>query len=144
MNKGILFSGLILFSFWLQAQNSKPYTEKYMMKHPVWIEMIKNPEVNYFEAKKAFELFWKGKDQPVEEEEILGKKHDQEKRKKGFVYRLFNQKEETARKYAFEHKRFKHWMMTVEPYVQPDGRILSKEEQLKIWEQEKKRKQIGR
>ncbi len=143
MNKGICLFLFVFCSFLLQAQSNKPYSDRYMMKHPVWIEMIKNPDVNYFEAKKAFDLFWKEKDQPVEEEEILGKKHDQEKRKNGFVYRLFHQKEEAARKYAFEHKRFKHWMMITEPYVQPDGRILSKEEQLKIWEQEKKRKQVG-
>ena len=139
-----IFSLLFIGSFLtLHAQKEKTYSDKYLAKNPVWIEMQKDPNVNYFQAKKAFELFWKDKDKPVEEDEILGKKHEEEKRKKGFVYRLFHQKEETAQKYAFEYKKFKQWLFTVEPYVQADGRILSKEEQLKIWEQEKKRKQLG-
>ncbi len=126
------------------GQSPRTYSEMYMMKHPVWIEMMDNPEVNYFEAVKAFNLFWKNRDSPVEEEEVLGKKHDQEKRKHGFVFRLFQKREEAARLYAFEHKKFKHWLLMVEPYVQPDGHILSKEAQLKIWEQEKQRKQADR
>ena len=38
-------------------------------KMPYWIEMIKNPNVNYFEAIRAYEEFWKGKKKPLEENE---------------------------------------------------------------------------
>ena len=103
-------------------------------KHPQWIKMMDDPKVNYFEAVKAFDTYWKGRTKPVEEKE---------------VFNNFNQKkivairktEREAKEYAFEYKKFLFWQQQVLPYVQPDGCILSTEERLRIFEQEKKERQ---
>lgn len=122
----------------------KTYSDKYLAKHPVWIDMIYKEETNYFQAVKAFDLYWKNRELPVEEEEILDSKFQKEREEdeKGFFYRLFHRNEEEAKEYAFEYKRFKHWQREVEPYVQADGRILTKAEQLKIFQDEKKRPKL--
>jgi len=93
-----------------------------------------DPKVNYFEAVKAFDAYWKGRTKPVEEKE---------------VFNNFNQKkivairktEREAKEYAFEYKKFLFWQQQVLPYVQPDGSILSTEQRLRIFEQEKKERQ---
>lgn len=137
----ITLFGLGLFSVFSQQKN---YSDKYLSKHPVWIQMVDKEETNYFEATKAFDLYWKNRELPLEEEEVLDSKFQKERKadEKGFFYRLFHRNEEEARKYAFEYKKFKHWQRSVEPYVQEDGRILSKAEQLQIFEAEKKRPKL--
>lgn len=143
--KIIVFLFTLISSDLLIAQNTPQYSDKYLKKHPVWIEMMEQPNVNFFEAEKAFDLFWEGKDKPVEEEEVLGGKFAaREKRKEGFAKNLFRFREDAAEKYAFQYKKFEHWEMQVRPFVQADGRILTQEERLKIWEQEKKRPQVGK
>lgn len=129
------------FSLFAQAKN---YSDKYLSKHPVWIQMIDKEETNYFQAVKAFDLYWKNRELPMEEEDVLDSKFQKERAEdeKGFFYKIFHKNEEEAKKYAFEYKKFKHWQRTVEPYVQEDGRILTKEEQLKIFEAEKKRPKL--
>lgn len=142
----IILTSIILLSLGqLFGQSPAKYSDKYLKKHPVWIEMIQQENANYFEVIHAFDLFWEGKDKPMEEEELLGPKFAaKEKRKESFVREIFKGKEEAAEKYAFEYKRFMHWKMQVTPFVQTDGRILTKDEILKIWEQEKKRPQAGK
>ena len=112
-------------------------------KHPYWIEMIKDPNVNYFEAIKAYELFWEGKEIPHEEDEKIGQKTTaDEKEHRGEERRERREKKrerEFQQKYGLDCKKFEHWKMMVKPYVQEDGRILSKEEQLKIWEEQRQK-----
>ena len=45
---------------------------------------------------------------------------------------------ELYQKYGLECKKFEHWKMQVQHYVQPNGQIITKDEQLKMWEAEKK------
>jgi hypothetical protein len=97
---------------------------------PRWVEMMKDEKVNYHEAVKAFDEFWKNKEKPVEENEI-------------FEGKAGNRKQRVVanpdtRKYAFEYKKFLNWKRAVSPFVQPDGRILDKEEQLRLMEEEKR------
>ncbi len=144
MTKRMLMMVLLsLGAFSLMAQ-AKIYSDKYLSKHPVWIQMIDKEETNYFEAVKAFDLYWKNRELPVEEEEVLDSKFqkEREEEEKGFFYRIFHREEAEAKKYVFEYKKFKHWQRLVEPYVQEDGRILTKAEQLKIFEAEKKRAKL--
>jgi len=114
-------------------------TLKEYAKYPYWIEMMDDPNVNYFEAVKAYDTYWKNREKPKEEDEIIGKKlHDSEseRHRESWISRLFSgDKEKESQKYAFECKKFEHWKMKSEPYVQPDGRILSPEERLKIWKE---------
>lgn len=42
--------------------------------YPVWIEMMSDPAANYFDAVKAFELYWQDKMKPLEEDEAENKK----------------------------------------------------------------------
>lgn len=103
--------------------------------------MIKDPNVNYFEAVKAYEEFWKGREKPLDEDAVIGQeKEAQGKGKKEGQKEIARQKK-LYRQYGLECKKFEHWKMAVKPYVQADGHILSKEEQLKLWEENKNKKQ---
>jgi hypothetical protein len=128
---------LVVCFVFINAQKTKNYK-----KHPYWIDMIKEPNVNYFEAIKAYETFWDGKHKPLEENELIGqtkgtasKEEKMESRKE---MRERKREKEMYKKYGLECKKFEHWKMQVKPYVQSDGTIISKEEQLKMWEAEKK------
>lgn len=118
-------------------------------KNPVWIEMIDDPNANYFETVAAFEAFWKNRELPEEENKILGASREDrehvetpsERRKKKRAERKMDKEEKEAailrHQYAFAVKKYHHWKLVVDPYVQPDGKILTKEEQLKLHEQQR-------
>lgn len=97
---------------------------------PRWVEMMRDEKANYHEALKAFNEFWKDREKPVEEDEIFGRKAGNKEQ------RMMANPD--TRKYAFEYKRFLNWKRAVAPFVQPDGRILDKEEQLRLMEEEKR------
>lgn len=111
---------------------------------PVWISMMDDPNANYFEVVAAYEAFWKNREMPVEEDQILRmprEKRDheytkRELRRRARQERQMEKEEQEAavirHLYAFDVKRYKHWKLSVEPYVQDDGRILSKEQQLEL------------
>jgi hypothetical protein len=111
-------------------------------RNPEWVKMMDDPNANYFEVVAAYEAFWKNREMPVEEDQVLGAPRNQ--RVHEYTKRELRQREREERKmekeereaavirhhYAFDVKRYKHWKLTVDPYVQSDGRILGKEEQL--------------
>ncbi len=111
-------------------------------KQPYWIEMMNNPKANYFETVKAYELFWKNRKEPREEDDIIGQSKTEES-KKTFLQKWFKSKaekeEEETRKYAFDVKKYRHWKLKVLPYVQEDGSILDEDARLKIWEEQKQK-----
>ena len=128
------------------AQAKIHFTKTEMKKKPVWIEMIKNEKVNYFEVLKAFELYFTAHKFPVMEEEEMGKNEKLKeriekseakfKKKKHKVVEEANalQKEKHEEtKLAFEAKKFNHWEMQTRPYVKSDGSIMSAEERMAIW-----------
>ena len=103
-------------------------------KFPHWISMMHDPNVNYFEAVAAYDAFWKNHEKPVlEEEELMEngivavKEHRQKLNKREL------REQQELQKYAYDVKYFEHWKRTVAPYVQDDGRILSSDERLQIW-----------
>lgn len=110
-------------------------------KHPYWIDMMNDPNANYFETVKAYDEFWANRKKPTEEDDIIGQ-HKSASEKQNFLQRFFKSKEEREeeeiRKYKLDVKKFKHWQLKVKPYVQEDGRILSADEQLKLWQEQKK------
>src|SRR4051812_10691941 len=68
------FSALLtLLAFYSFAQTKTHYTKTEMKKNPVWIAMISDDHVNYFEALKAFELYFTTHPFPVMEEEEMAK-----------------------------------------------------------------------
>jgi hypothetical protein len=138
MKVAILTLYFFCISYFLTAQT---YSTKYYKKNPVWIEIIKYPNVNYFEAVKAYDAFWSNRKKPVEEDLILNQNkgtNDAEKDKTSKRALREKRREKLLNeKYGFECKKFEHWKMQVKPYVQADGSILSKEAQLKLWEEKK-------
>jgi hypothetical protein len=135
----LLFIAIVaLCTIKVQAQKGKAPEEA------KWIKMMDDPNVNYFEAVKNYEAFWKGKPKPLDEHEVISEaetrshakpdeksKRELKKEAKERAIRL------TYQKYAYDCKRFEHWMLVTKPYVQADGHILSKAEQLKIWQDQR-------
>ena len=142
-----LFVSVALSSF---AQTRTHFTNREMKKNPVWIEIIKDERANYFEALKAFELFFTTHRFPVMEEEEMGKNErlkqrieKSEAKLKKKEHRIeeepnLSQKEKHGEtELAFEVKKFNHWEMQTRPYVKDDGSIMSAEERIKIWKEQK-------
>ncbi len=133
---------LIIISFFTSHLFAQSLTEKEYEKYPYWVAMINDSTANFFEAEKAFQLWWTVRPLPVEEREILG---DPEvfNREEGFFDRMIKTKKEIreaeSQEYAFEYKAFKQWQLRMAPWVQPDGSILSPSKRLHIWEQEQKK-----
>jgi hypothetical protein len=129
----IALSVILFFSIQAFAQtNSK--TINYS-KYPYWIDMMNDPNVNYFEAVKAYDEFWKDRKKPEEEDDIIGPKKSGTD-KHNFFKKREEREEAESQKYAFDVKKFEHWKLMVKPYVQEDGRILTADEKLKLWEQQ--------
>ncbi|MDB5255927.1 MAG: hypothetical protein JWM14_622 [Chitinophagaceae bacterium] len=134
--KQLLFLGLFLLSCSAaSAQSLDKKTQKYYANNPVWVEMMKNPSVNFFEVNAAFEQYWAQREKPeLENEEELG---EQKEKERSLISKLFkSEKAEKAERneYAFAYKQYLKWRIEVEPFVQPDGRILSQDEQHEVWE----------
>lgn len=137
--KPILLFILVFGNLTIKAQTPKKNLN--YSKHPCWIEMMNDPTINYFETLNAYNLFWEKRKQPKEEDDVIGQSKTAEA-KKNFLQRWFKSKEEREeeeiKKYAFDVKKFKHWKIVTEPYVQEDGRILSADERLKLWQEQHK------
>ena len=140
INPFILLSFLVLMSFQIRAQQESRSPN--YSKQPYWIEMMNDPNVNYFEAVKAYDEFWAERKKPIEEDEKIGQNKSIESKGK-LKSKRFRSKEERekeeSKKYLLDVKKFEHWKLTVQPYVQEDGRILSADEQLKLWEDQRKK-----
>ena len=54
------------------SNNPNKQRERMYQKLPQWIAMMDDPNCDYFEAMKAFDLFWKNRKKPLEEKEVLG------------------------------------------------------------------------
>jgi hypothetical protein len=74
--------------------------------------MMNDSNVNYFEAVKAFDSYWKVHERPQPEDERFEKAANGEKAQGKNI------------PYSLEYKKFKRWQMEMKPYVQEDGHIL--------------------
>lgn len=117
-----------------------PKSDRYYKKSAEWLQMMDDPSSNYFQTLRAFELYWEKNDKPLKRDAILSEEHVESRENKRFVKRLFRKEKQMDQSVVEGYKRFEFWKMEVEPYVQEDGRILTKDEQLEIWKQEKNRK----
>lgn len=136
--KLLIISGLILILNSSVSSGQKVNKQKDYSKYPYWIEMMDDTLTNYFEAQKAYELFWEKRIKPKEEDDIMGMRgstEEDKKDKQSWLSKLFRgDLEKKAQQYAYQCKRFEHWEMKMEPWVQPDGRILYPYERLRIIE----------
>jgi hypothetical protein len=133
MKKLLLLGLFLVFCSGAWAQNQDKKTQKYYANNPVWVQMMKSSDVNFFEVNAAFEQYWATREKPeLENEELEGHKEEE----RSFLSRAFksDKKEQAERnEYAFAYKQYLKWRIEVEPFVQPDGRILSAEEQHEVW-----------
>ncbi len=147
MQKIILLLAFSLLGLSLSAQSEAKYR-----KTALWIDMMEDANVNYFEAIKAFNAYFERHKMPRIEEEEMGKD--------GYAYPSLKSREEEARErqeeaeveaanegriflkktyegmnwmdMAMQVRKFKQWTKTEQSWVQPDGRILSEGERQAI------------
>lgn len=134
------FYGLLigLFACFMQTQ-----AQQFSPSLPDWVAMIDNPTTNYFEAIKSFEAYWKDKIRPIDEAEPKEEKEQESKEEEREHKQLKKQlKKMTAAErqqydqIQYHYKRFVTWAEEVRAYVQEDGRILSQQERIDIWNQQ--------
>ena len=136
-----IFSFLLVSSA-LAQEIVLPKNDNYYRKNPVWIQLMVDENVNFFEIEKAFELYWENREKPLEEHDVIGEAKENDKMEKRYIKRLFKKTTLTDKELAFEVKRYNQWKMLVLPYVQNDGSILTKDQQLEIWRKEQLRPKL--
>ena len=116
---------------------------------PLWIKMMDSPNPNYAAAIKSFDEYWMDKKKPTTEEELFKNAEHPEDAVKNSTYAQKEEDEEeeneaksAAIKYSFEYKKFLIWQKEVAPYVQEDGSILSADQRIKAWSQQKQQIQL--
>lgn len=111
----------------LPAQQT--FSDKSCRKNPHWISLMEDTLANYNDVERAFNLYWEEHEMPHEEDAVLGMKDAGEEERRNpdrWLKRLFGSRrgpDETEIAYAL--KRYRHWQLTVEPWVQDDGTILT-------------------
>ena len=90
--KHLLFIAIVMFNSIVMCSQTQKKSINYSKK-PYWIEMMKDPKVNYFETIKAYDAFWENRKQPKEEDDVIGQSKTEEA-KRSFLSRWFKSKEE--------------------------------------------------
>jgi hypothetical protein len=141
MKKIIILSFLLAFTLTnIFAQDKPVYNPKEYSKKPIWIKMMKDPEVNFYEAIKAFRKFWKEKKLPCEAGEEEGMDafevevglRDPNKPESKRERKRESKNDKDSKKYAYEVKQFRGWLQQVKPWLQQDGTIMRAEDQQKL------------
>lgn len=126
---------LILLTNSVFAQHSA-YSDKDLAKKPLWISMIKDTAVNFFDAEHAYTVYFQHHDMPGGENETIGEHQKSEKRpSKKELRRL--QDQDNMR---MEIKKYQRWHDRMLPYVQADGTIMSPAQRLQVWRDNKVKK----
>lgn len=128
---------LLLFAFVAamgsaMAQNKTLVSDKEYMQKPLWIAMMDDPNANFFEVEKAFDLYWSKHEKPEGEHEEIGERAEREK----IPSKRRQRKISAENELRFAVKKYEVWNDQTRPYVQPDGRILSIEERIQIFKQQ--------
>lgn len=104
-------------------------------EQPVWIAMQEDTAANYHEAVRAFKEFWKDRPRPKDELEEM------ETEKVTLFRKIFEadelKKEKESEELALEYKKFNNWVRDNAPFVQPNGRLLTPNERIALWEQQR-------
>lgn len=120
------------------AQSSKSCKES-----PRWVDMLDDPDTtNYFELQKCFAEYWSNHEIPIlegpEEKEPFEEpffERDKEREKNRSKLPLTKEEAEIM---PGAIKRYNDFVNTHYIFVQPDGRILSKKEQMDIWKSQQR------
>lgn len=155
-----LLLALCTFAKHLQAQSDSKYR-----KTALWIAMMEDPNINYYEAIKAFNMYFERHKMPRIEEEEMGKEgyaypslksREEEERERqeekeieaanaGSLFLKKNYEGMPPSEMAMQVRKFKQWRQTEQSWVQEDGHILSQtERQAIIDKQQAELKEIER
>jgi len=127
MKKATLLLTLIITNYISFSQTQ--YNPSDYIKKPVWIQMIDDEHINYFEALKAFEMYWTTHTKPEGESDMDIKQS--EKNKKRFSKRELREAREEA-SMRMKIKKFDWWKNKMEPFVKEDGSIMTPDERKKL------------
>lgn len=149
-----MFLFLFCLGFTNLAQDTvKKYHPRQFRKKPIWIEMMNDPNANYYQTIEAFREFWKDRvlpEEPFENHELdtfereVGLETDEESTEERI--REHERKEKKRKRkgkpdetllYASDVRAFKAWIIAVKPWVREDGSIISQEEQQRIIDAQK-------
>ena len=119
-----IFSIAISTSFSQTIYSTSDYTKK-----PIWINMMDDPHVNYWEAIKAYEAYWTSHTKPVGESDMDVK--NVSKNKKRFSQREIREARAEAAM-RMQVKKFEWWKTKMEPFVKEDGTIMTADERRKM------------
>ena len=124
----------------LYAQG-KSHSKKQLREYrnnPHWINMMDDSTANYYEAKLAFEEFWRGKPTPeqLNEGEFEAEEEEHDRSIFARILKSDNQYKAEIVQYAFEHRKFNYWLRKNAPYVKADGTVMSQAEKDQIVQQE--------
>jgi hypothetical protein len=142
MKVNVLFTILIVFCLNIKAQDKAiidTHKNDVLYKSsPVWIKMMNDPNTNYYEAVKSFNLFWEGKVVPAETE---GEAMDLGKEENMKGEETEKDIPEESQQYVYEYKQFKHWELTMKNMIDLEtGRIMSIDEVQQIMIKERNKK----
>lgn len=142
----VLFMLLVAAAAGAQQKAKQKYPERIYRKKPVWALMMEDPRANYYEVVKAFDLYFKRHELPVEEEEMKEMSGDKNLAQQEKIEERQRRKDadERAREteLAFLVKKYTLWKKMAEPWIKPDGTVMTQEEQqLLVDEQQKELKQ---
>ncbi|OJW82920.1 MAG: hypothetical protein BGO69_02470 [Bacteroidetes bacterium 46-16] len=132
MNKFMLLCLLLCCTATVHAQQ-KQYTDKDYARTPVWIDMMDDTTTNYFEAEKAYKIYWQHHEKPGGEHDIIGEHAEREKIPSKHRQKKIRQDDDMR----MAVKKYERWRQRVLPYVQQDGRILGPAQRLAIFEAQK-------
>lgn len=142
MKKSKLLPGVAWLLLCVFANHVTMAQDKTVPAKPSWIIMMDDPNVNYFEAVRNFNNYWKTLEKPVEEGEMFESVGDKEKEESIKRRKARQRANEPAQLYAFDYKRFIWWMKEMEPFVQPDGSIKGMNERIDEWRIQQKQKKL--
>ena len=158
MNIRIILPVLLICAAMKITNAQISYNKADFKDKPVWIKMMDDENVNYFLALEAFDTYWKGRELPNEENEEremsimppnpkdktavakynreIRERDEEQKREAG---KTLNEKDlpehEWKREMILQCKRFKDWKLSVKPFVQNDGHILTIQERDSMYQQ---------
>jgi hypothetical protein len=109
-------------------------------KDATWVKMIDDPQMNYYDAIKTYNEYWKTHPKPVEQEDD---KTELDKSGEKPTHRPIPTREEKIYEdeMAYQVKRFETWMREEKPFVQANGHILTQQERMEIWKKQQEEKQ---
>lgn len=131
---------LVMIATAMFSQQPKKYKSRQFKRQPVWIEMMNDPNANYYLTLRAFRDYWKSRVLPKEPmesaenesfESEVGLLKDGESEKEREREKNRKPGEETL-KYAAEVRAFKGWIQDTKPWVRTDGSIVPMAERQSI------------